>query len=147
MSQVTVKELDDLIEKLAGEETKKDGAAEVLKGINKEINALEYRIAAYMNELGRDEYVSPIGKFTIKDSWRVNMPENDIEKAKLFDHLRERGIFDKYATVNSNSLNALYRADWDAAKEHGEGMTFAMPGVPAPKFDKKLDFKPSKKKG
>lgn len=145
MSQVTVKELDELIEKLDIEEKKKETVAETLTGINKEINALEYRIAAYLNELGRDEYVCPIGKFTIKDTWRVNMPQTDMDKRMLFDHLRERGIFDKLATVNSNSLNALYRADWEEAKERGEGMTFAMPGVPAPKFDKKLDFKPAKK--
>lgn len=143
---VTVKDLDALIQEFAELETKMDAHAEITKQFNKDHNAKLYRIAAFLKDLNRTEYDSPIGKFSVKEVWRVNMPETDIDKKLLFDHLRGRGIFDKYATVNSNSLNALYRLDWEEAKEKGEGMTFTMPGVPAPKFDTKPEFKPKKVK-
>lgn len=141
---VTVAELDDLIKKLADCSNRCDQKAEEMKALNKEYAGLEGRIAAHMEELNREKYDSPYGKFAIKQQWRVNMPQTDQDKQALFEHLRERGIFDKYATVNSNSLNALYMADWRAAQDQGEGMTFAMPGVPAPKSFTKLDFKPAK---
>lgn len=144
MSTVTVKELDDLVELLAQKEKECDAQSEVTKLLNKEYAAIEGRIVNYMKELEREQYDSPFGKIKIKQQWRVNMPGDDNEKRLLFDHLRERGIFDKYATVNSNSLNALYMADWREAQARGEGMTFAMPGVPAPKLFEKPDFKAAK---
>lgn len=145
MSKVTVAELDGLIAELAKKEKECDEQAAITKNLNKEYMAIEGRIVNYMKELGRDKYDSPHGKFKIDEKWRVNLPEDDNAKRALFDHLRERGIFDKYATVNSNSLNALYMADWKEAQSKGEGMTFAMPGVPAPKLFEKLDFKATKK--
>lgn len=144
MSEVTVAELDGLISQLAAKEKECDAQSEVTKLLNKEYMAIEGRIVNYMKELKREQYDSPFGKFKIKEKWRVNLPESDQEKRELFDHLRERGIFDKYATVNSNSLNALYMADWREAESRGEGMTFTMPGVPAPKVYEQLQFKPVK---
>lgn len=144
MSTVTVKDLDDLIAKLAAKEKEVKVQADVTKALNKEYAALEGKIAAHMKELERETYDSPFGKFKISDKWRVNMPQNDIEKEKLWAHLRERGIFERYATVNSNSLNALFMRDWEEAKLRGEGMTFTMPGVPAPTHFTQLQFKAAK---
>lgn len=141
MTSVTVKELDELIAKLAAKELEVDQAQAVLTERNKEYSALEGRIVNYMNDLDRDKYDSPHGKVSIVDQWRVSLPSDDIAKKELFEHLRERGIFDKYATVNSNSLNALYMADWREAQERGDGMTFAMPGILAPKLHKRPKFK------
>jgi hypothetical protein len=144
MSAVTVKELDELISQLANKEKECETQGEILKSLNKEFSSLEGKIVNYMKELGREKYDSPKGKFEIKEKWRVNLPQDDVSKTELFAHLRERGIFEKYATVNSNSLNALYMADWRDAQEKGEGMTFAMPGVPAPKMYEQLSFKATK---
>lgn len=142
--QVTVAELDALIEKLADCSKRCDAKEDEMKALNKEYASLEGKIAAHMEELNRQKYDSPHGKFQVNEKWRVNMPQTDADKAAFFDHLRERGIFDKLATVNSNSLNALYMRDWEEAKDRGEGMLFNMPGVPAPTRFVKLDFKPNK---
>ncbi len=145
MSQVTVAELNDLIAKIAEQEQKIEVQAEVSKNLNKELAVLENRAVQYLKDLGQDEFVSPYGKCSIEQKWRVNLPENDIEKRKFFDHLREREIFDKYATVNSNSLQSLYNRDWEAAKLEGHGMEFSMPGIGAPKLFEKFNFKAAKK--
>jgi len=147
MSEVTVKELDTIVEKLAALEVTKEAAAARVTELNKEIAQLEGKIVQYLNDLGRKDYDSPHGKLKIAAKWRVNLPETDLDKKQLFDHLRERGIFDKFATVNSNSLNALYMRDWEEAKERGEGMTFSMPGIGAPKLFEALNFKPKKPGG
>lgn len=145
MSEVTVKQLDELIEKLAAKEVEAEAQGAIMTTLNKEVAALEGRIVQYLKELDRESYDSPVGKFKIEEQWRVNMPADDNAKRALFDHLREREIFDKYATVNSNSLNALYMADWREAKEQGRGMEFTMPGIAAPKLFEKLKFKAVKK--
>lgn len=143
--KVTVEDLDKLLVDLVAKEDEVDAQKEIMTKLNKEYSALEFKIAAYLKDLGREEYIHAVGKFEIKTKWRVNLPQSDIEKKHFFDHLRERGIFDKFATVNSNSLNALYRQDWEAAKERGEEMTFQMPGIPAPIFETSPNFKRSKK--
>ena len=143
-TSVTVAELDELIKKIAEKEAEIEAQKEVLTAKNKELATLEGKCVQYLTELDRKNYDSPFGKVSIAQKWRVNLPEDDRAKRELFDHLRERGIFDKYATVNSNSLNSLYRQDWEAAKERGEGLEFSMPGIGAPKLFEALTFKASK---
>ncbi len=144
MSSVTVRDLDLLLEALAGKEAELEKQSEVTKKINKEIARLEGQVVAHLKDLGRTDYDSPIGKARIEEKWRVNMPADDMAKRELFDHLRARDIFDKFATVNANSLNALFMADWKEAQERGEGVTFSMPGIGAPKLFEALRFKLNK---
>lgn len=144
MSEVTVQGLDLLCQQIAEKDLEHDEKDRAKKDAYKELEQLKYRAAQYLKELGREDYKSPYGDVAIVQKWRVNMPEDDNAKSALFDHLRERGIFDKYASVHAQSLNSLYMKDWEAAKERGEGMEFSMPGVGAPKLDEKTNFKPKK---
>lgn len=145
-TEVTVKDLDGLTLQLNELEVKKAQAEEAVKNINKEIAKIEGRCVQYLKDLNRTDYVSPSGKIAIKQKWRVNLPADDIAKRDLFEHLRARGIFDKFATVNSASLNSLYMSDWEEAKKRGEGMEFSMPGIEAAKLYEAPDFKPAKQK-
>lgn len=142
---ITVAELDAHIKLIAEKEAEIEKQKAILTEHNKQLAVLEGRCVEYLKELGRDNYAGPSGKVSIKQKWRVNMPVDDNAKRLLFTHLREREIFDKYATVNSNSLNALFMRDWEAAKEHGEGLTFTMPGIEAPTLFEALEYKEVKK--
>ena len=126
---VTVAELDGLVKQIFDKRVEIEAADLVSTGLNKELLALKAKAVLYLKDLGRENFSSPHGTVSINQKWRVNLPSTDGDKAALFEWLRERGIFDKYATVNSNSLNSLYMAEWEAAKQAGEGMTFAMPGI------------------
>lgn len=141
MPAVTVEDLDKLIEELALKEAQGEAQSKIMVELNKQIAQLEGRVVAHLKDLNREDYLSPLGKVRIVQKWRVNMPAGDLAKKALFEHLREREIFDKYATVNSNLLNALFMRDWEAAKERGEGLEFNMPGIDAPKLFEALDFK------
>src|ERR1035437_5094541 len=144
MSEVTVKDLDALIAMLKAKMDEAEVQSEITKSLNKEIMRLEGQIVGHLKDLGRESYDSEFGKCKIVQKWRVNMPKDDEAKTLLFAHLREREIFDHCATVNSNSLNALFMRDWEAAKERGEGVTFSMPGIDAPKLFEAFDLKPKK---
>jgi hypothetical protein len=112
---------------------------------NKELTEAKAKFVLYLKELGREDYKSGRGTLSIQSKWRVALPATDEAKAKFFEWLREKGIFDKYATVHSASLNSLYNAEWEAAKDRGEGLSFSIPGVPEPKLFEDLRPYPSRK--
>lgn len=144
MADVTVQELDTLLKAVLDKEDEIEKIKEVLTGHNKELGALQGKCAAYLKDLSRRDYDSPYGRVKIKERWSITLPENEERKKELFEHLRTRGIFDKYATVNSRSLNSLYMKDWEVAKDRGEGLTFNMPGINAPTLFETIDFKRKK---
>lgn len=61
----------------------------------------------------------------------VVTPKTVEDKQKLFDYLKEKGIFMEFASVNSQSLNALYKSLAEEALKEGV-LDFRMPGVPEP---------------
>jgi hypothetical protein len=142
---VTVKDLDSICEQIVKLEQEKEAIEETLMAKNKEIMTMYGRATAFLAETGRDEYETPIGKLKIERKWRVNLPEEGEPRTALFNHLRERGIADAYLTIHSGRFNALYMADWAAAKDQGLGMEFTMPGVQAPTLFETTKFKLSKK--
>ena len=142
--KVTVEGLDALCQKIVEFEDAKDALEEQVSELNKEITQLVYRAAAFLKDLGREEYSTPIGKLIVETKMRVNLPQTDLDKQALFSHLRERGLFDKYATVNANSLNALYFADFNSLPPE-DRMTFAMPGIGPVKVEEHPKFKRSRK--
>lgn len=139
---VTVAELNKLLEQYVRLDAEKEALEAQVTEKNKELATVEGRVTAYLKELGQDEFNSPLAKCEIVEKWRVNLPAGDIAKKEFFDHLRERGIFDKYATVQSNSLNALYFRDQaEYVRQGGDPMLFSMPGIGAPKVHVKTDIK------
>lgn len=131
---VTVADLDDLVKTIFEQRVKIEESEKVTSELNKELALLKAKAVNYLKELGRENFKSPFGTISVNQKWRVSLPQTDEDKAALFNWLRGQGLFDKYATVNSQSLNSLYLAEWDAAKARGEGMTFSMPGIGEPKL-------------
>jgi hypothetical protein len=145
--QVSVQELDKLMEQLFDAKVEAKRIEAQLSEQNKEIGSLRAKITSALKELGREDYKTPVGTFRLQTKWRVGLPQTAEDKAAFFSWLRDKGIFDQYATVNSNSLNSLYMREWEAAKERGEGMEFSIPGVPLPKaFETVGEYASRKKK-
>lgn len=152
MEKVTVEGLDKICEEISDLEEQKDRIEDSLTSINKNLNTLIYRAAAYLKDLGRSEYHAPAGSIKVELGERINLPVTEQDKAALFAHLRERGIFDSIVKPNSQSLNALYMADRRAAVAAAPDdekmmvkMTFAMPGIGEVKCEEKPKFKRAKK--
>ncbi len=137
---LTVDDLDNFVKQIKDKRDEAEQVGVQLTTINKEIASLEAKAVGILKELNRDNYRSPYGMITMERKWRVSLPPNDIAKMEFFGHLRERGIFEQYATVNYNSLNSLYLTDWKEAQKEGRGMEFAMPGIEAPKLHEALKF-------
>lgn len=129
--QVTVAMLDKLVEDIFAKKREIEASELVTTNLNKEKSALEMKCVNYLKALGREEdgYSTKHGFVGIQKKWRVNMPSTDADKAALFDWMRAQGIYDRYATVNANSLNSLYMQEWEKAKREGRGIEFSMPGI------------------
>lgn len=135
----TVKELDELCEQIFAQKKICEEKEALATIENKKLAALENQAAAWLDELGREKYQHPaLGTIYIKEEWRFALPPDDDAKAAFFGWLKERQLFDRYATVNSASYNALLKREWEIAKEEGRGMEFSVPGVPEPKFHRAL---------
>lgn len=61
----------------------------------------------------------------------VVTPKTPEEKKMLFDFLQEKGVFLEIASVNSQTLNSLYKTFAAEAADKGN-FDFKMPGVPEP---------------
>jgi hypothetical protein len=140
---VTVADLDNLVAAIQAKRQEIEAQEKIVSALNIDLSKLKQTAVHYLKELGREKYQTPFGTISIQQKWRVNMPQTDEDKQALFAHLRERGLFEKYATVNSQSLNSLFMADWEAAQKRGEGMDFHMPGIGEPKLFEDLGIRKS----
>jgi hypothetical protein len=143
-ASVTVSDFDKLVEelKLVYDEQEQKKAA--LSEVTRRVEILEAKCVLYLKELKRDNFQTPWGTPYVIQRWRVKLPENDVEKKKLFGWLEEQGeqVKMKYLTVNSNSLNSLYSTMKEEAIERGE--MFSLPGIAPPSLYETLGFRKGK---
>ncbi len=142
---ITFKELDDLIGEIAKGEKEIEEFERKVKELRKPLIPMYIKVTEYLKSLNREDYISPHGKVKVILRENIRMPQTPELKDKLWAWMREKGIYDHYATVQANSLKALFMKERDAAVDRGEDMmTFALPGMePATSFED-LDFKPTK---
>lgn len=135
---VTVSELDNLCKEIFEQKAKIKEVEDKLSDENKKLAELQMKATSYLTELDRENYKSEFGTLYVQNVWSWTLPKTDEDKAKFFGYLKEKGLFDKYATVNHASYNSYLKAEFEAAKEDGRGMDFSIPGVPEPTLFKKL---------
>lgn len=130
---VTVEELDKIISEMTALRFEVEGFEEEIKNRNKRLADYKGMVAKFLKELDRDSFVGATGwKIYQKAKWSVKVPQDQLDKAKLFDFMRGQGVYDKYATVHAQAFNSYYMAEWEAAKAEGRGMEFEIPGVAPP---------------
>lgn len=142
--EISINDIENLVAKLdAAEvdyETKKriaSEANEIYEGLRKEV--LEILVKA-----GKDKYASNIGTISVVNTVRVKVPKGFSEKASLLEWLKSQGddMYLTYCTVNSQSLNSLYKKLFEEAEDKA---SFAIPGVEAPVSEQDIRVRRSKK--
>lgn len=143
---VTVKDLDNLVREIAAKRAEIEELETQTTAKNKELASLQAKAHNYLRELGRDDFKSPFGTLAIRQVWQVTNPKTEEEKAALFSWMRERGIYDRYATVHATALKSLFLAEREAyVKDGGDPMLFTLPGMePAKLFETANFTKPRK---
>lgn len=139
---VTVEQLDQWVKELREQREKCDVMASELSEQNMKKARLEAQIAVALKELGRDNYQTPEGTFYFMRKWRFNLPPEGVMKTLFIQWLKDRGIAERYLTVNSTSYNSLLNQEREAALR--EGRLLDVPGVPAPQMFETVGFRKGK---
>ncbi len=151
---ITVEEIDSLIDDTSYLKEVSTDLGLIATEINKMIQTLEQKGGHYLRALGREEYRSPFGFIEIGETWKFRMPKTAEDKNEFFEFLKTKpGLFEEYATVQSNKLNAFATAAWKKARKEDpeQWICFSIPGLPPVARDefttiKGNDTRKSKKK-
>lgn len=131
MSSITVKELNELIDKMYEAGRKAAEQKAILTELNKEVNALKFKVVGYLQELELPGFESSKGYVSWTEKTSFKIPKELEEKSAFYNYLKELNIFEEMATINYNTLNAFAKAEYEAAKEKGD-MFFIIPGLGKP---------------
>lgn len=139
-SNLTIAELEDLCSRIAEQRRVCDEISARHKEENKKLDLMENGILAALEQLGKDNYRSNVGTFSITHRTSVKVPQGD-DKMSFLDYLKERGIHDSMVTVNSQTLNGWYRQEFEQARSEGRLMEFSIPGIGEPVINKLISFR------
>lgn len=140
---MTVAELDKLVSDTFALRLEIEAEEEKTSEKRKQLEGMKAQCVLALKEHGRDNYKTPSGTISITEKWSVGVPQTPEDKKALFNYFKEKGpeILWRYATVNSNALNSYFLAEWEVAKERGEGMGFVLPGLQEPKLFETLSMR------
>lgn len=148
--KVAVEDVDFLLERMREKDRKIKELTRLAKRESKVMQRIKFIATSVLKDLNREDYKSPTGSISIRHLLQVRMPQSPERKAELWAWMREKGIYDRYATVQANSLKSLFEAEMAIAqREQGDSfdpVLFALPGMDPATFFDDLKFTPSKPK-
>lgn len=121
--------------KIAIEDKKRE-----LETLMEEFTPLQQEILNILEATEIDSVETAGFKFYIEEKSSVKIPRTVEDKQLLFDFLKSKELFDEIVSVNSQTLNSLYRSLSDQAMREGK-LDFQIPGVEEPKFFKTLKMR------
>jgi len=140
---MTIDEMNRLCEDIA---TTRDTVAEISrekKEAQERLDELEATLLQQMLDAGMHHYASPVGKFGLSARTSVKTPKTPEDRAKFFEWLKSIGVYDQTITVNSQTLNALYRKELEQAQAEGRD-DVQIPGITEVKVNTILSFRREK---
>jgi hypothetical protein len=139
-NEVTLSSLNQLCADYKQACETEDAKKEELKQYVDEREKIESKILTILKEQNLPNFKTAIGTFSVRNNKSVAQPENIEEKRKLFDYLREQGIFEEMVNVNSRTLNS-WAAKEVEAKEKAGVFGWAPPGLKTPTLYQSLSFR------
>lgn len=143
-SEVTVNELEELCAEIAKQRDVLDVIDAQKKEENKKLIEFENKLLEMFRSLGKSSYPSKVGTLSVTHRMSVKLPANPEDKKAFFTYLKDRGLFEDMVGVHSATLNSFYKAEFEAAKDRGEGLDFALPGINTPTINETVSFRAAK---
>ena len=139
----TLKELDGLIKQFRDAYDKySDHRAKA--AINDRVcKRLKLEILDVLKENGKSKYhVDGLGQVTVKNSYKVSIPKDPMDKLKMLDYFKNFGesIYADNVSVNYQKLNSWFNSEVEA-----QGPDFVIPGVGSPVLEQSISFRSEKK--
>lgn len=141
---VTIDQVETLAKQIAEKRLEKEAQAKVLSKVNEELEELEQLAVRTLKEMGKDSYRSEFGTISKVTKWRVNLPNSEENREAFFAYLKEKGLFEKMVSVNSNTLNSFFMQEWEASKDPSDplaALDFRLPGISEPSSYETMSFR------
>lgn len=122
---ISMKKFDALVERLFNQQAVVKELKSNLDDQNRLLTGLKTEVLGLLEDHEKEKYVTSFGSVSVTDKLSVKVPKLPEDKEKLFNWLREKEIFNHYATVNSMALNSLYKAEFEASDD----LDFSIPGI------------------
>ena len=99
--------------------------------LNASLKELEKSLLEKMEAEDITSFKNEYGLFSksVRASYKV--PKTDAERQEFFGWLKDKQLYEQYRTVNSQSLNALAKTEFEIAAEEGN-IEFKIPGLQEP---------------
>lgn len=128
MSNVNVDELKKLVASIAEMRTKKAGLNHELEELQEELNRAEFSALEMLKAADLPNFRCNEGLISKSVRLSVKTPKSPEDRAAFFEYLKGKGLFDTMISVNSATLNAFYKTEFELAKERGQD-DFRIPGL------------------
>jgi hypothetical protein len=139
-SITSIAQLEELAAKIRDEELLEDQMKAAYKEQSDKATVMRMEMLRILKDAGKTKYSSNVGTFSIAQKTSVKVPKEWNAKEKLFSWLKAKGdeFYWTYVTVNSQSLNSLYREEFAKAEDKA---SFSIDGVEEPIVMEELRFR------
>lgn len=133
VKEISVKDITTAIEKLRDADTIAKEKKAAYSVANAEVDDLKRQVIEMLTTSGLKNFKLPgVATVSVVEKLSVQTPKTHEDKEKFFEWLKAQGedMYLQYASVNSNSLNSLFKIKQEEYAENGEVLD--IPGLGDP---------------
>ncbi len=129
---ISIPEFDQIVEAVLAKRSEIEEIQNKLKEETAVLEKMNLKVLAYLKQLNRDSYKTPKGSVGIQRRTSVTMPKDPEAREKFFSYLKQTNQYNELITVNSQTLNAWYKAEREQAEREQRALGFEIPGLGQP---------------
>lgn len=137
---LTMDEINAQISKIADLRVKEAAAAQAKKMVLDELEVAENKMIEMLIACNMKSHRGPDGMAVISYKTSVKTPKTPEHRAAFFAYLKEQGLYDAMISVNSQTLNSLYKEGLEQAKNDGKD-DYQIPGITEVTINPSLSFR------
>lgn len=135
--------INTLSSKLVSLKEELDCKKQELKQLQEAFDQTSQELISLCESLEIDSFNAHGFMFYTQEKESVRIPKDEESKSAFFEWLKTQGLFDSMISVNSQTLNSLYRAKSEEALKEGI-LDFRIPGIDESTKYKQLGMRRSK---
>jgi hypothetical protein len=145
IDQITMQELDLLGQVIFKQRQACEEQEKILDSYKEKLAKLQAKMISVLEKFGRSNYSIPGQGMLIKsERLTVTLPKTPEDKDAFYKYLKDKNLFEDIVTVNSMTLNAFYKKEFDIAAKEGRAVGFKIPGISDPKIITTLNMRKGK---
>lgn len=137
---MTLEEFEKLLDQAYTLKLEAEEIGEQKKRKEEHLMELNRVILAEFERLDKSSYIARRCQVIRVSKPTVTTPKEPEKRDAFFKYLKDRNLFEDLVSVNHNTLNAFYKAEFEAAVESGN-IDFKIPGLDEPKTNEYLTFR------